>query len=354
MGASLLCVGFALAQKPQVMQGKRKAGYASRKVHHPSMFQGGQRRQNYYEGWYYKCVSADGETAFALIPGVALDENGEHSHAFVQKIDGKTGEAAYFEFPIGQFSYSQRSFEARIGDNYFSEDSVHVALQEGNTRFAADLKFSNLHPWPIRPFSPGIMGWYRFVPKMETCHGLVSLHHTIHGMVNDGGKSIRMDGGRGYIEKDWGSSFPSSYVWMQSNGFAQDSASFMCSVATIPYLGKYFRGFLGFAFVNGKLYKFATYTHAKLEQLQISENEVRFTIREKRFTLEIHALRRLSGVLMAPQSGHMARRISESVDAEIEMRLLDRNGLVLFEGKGKNAGLEIVGDRAQLLEKEGK
>ncbi|MCK7537696.1 MAG: tocopherol cyclase family protein [Marinilabiliales bacterium] len=32
-------------------------------------------------------------------------------------------------------------------------------------------------------------------------------------------KMADFSGGRGYIEKDWGHSFPSAYVWMQSNHF---------------------------------------------------------------------------------------------------------------------------------------
>jgi hypothetical protein len=40
----------------------------------------------------------------------------------------------------------------------------------------------------------------------------------------------------------------------------------------------------------------------------------------------------------------MERRISESIDARIRVRLEDAGGRVLFEGSGANAGLEIAGD----------
>ncbi|HEX2899827.1 MAG TPA: tocopherol cyclase family protein, partial [Bacteroidia bacterium] len=142
-----------------------------------------------------------------------------------------------------------------------------------------------------------------------------------------------------------------SYVWMQSNSFDSDSASFMCSIATIPYMGKYFRGFLGFFWLNGQLFRFATYTHAKLEAVTIGENEVHFVVKERKFRIEVTAKRESSGILKAPQAGQMERRISESVNAEIQLRVTDRAGKLIFKGIGKAAGLEIVGNKAELTEK---
>ena len=337
--------------KPQITAGEQKAGYRCAKIWKPAIFQGGHKRHGYYEGWYFKCVSEDGKSSFALIPGIALGEKGKASHAFIQYINGQTAETQWYEFPASEFSYSQKRFEVRIGENIFSDARIYVRVGEAERRLEADLQLSHTNPWPVRAFSPGIMGPFRFVPGMETCHGLVSMDHLVEGNISFGDESLQLKGGSGYIEKDWGSSFPRSYIWMQSNGFATDETSFMCSIATIPYLGKYFTGFLGFFWRNGQRYPFATYTHAKLEDLIISENSVGLRIRERKFVLEINASRQKSGELKAPQAGQMERRISESVDAEIQIRLLDRHGKLLFEGIGKNAGLEIVGDAQELIKK---
>lgn len=339
--------------KPQITAGERKAGYRFSKIWKPDIFQGGHKRHGYYEGWYFKCVSEDGKSSFALIPGIALGEKGKPSHAFIQYINGQTAATQWYEFPASEFSYSQKRFEVRIGENTFSDSRIHVRAGEGETRLEADLQLSFTNPWPVRAFSPGIMGPYRFVPGMETCHGLVSMDHFVDGRISLGDDSWSLRSGSGYIEKDWGSSFPRSYIWMQSNGFQEGETSFMCSIATIPYLGKYFTGFLGFFWWNGQRYPFATYTHAKLEDLAIAENTVTLRIRERKFVLEINASRQKSGELKAPQAGQMERRISESVDAEIQIRLLDRHGMLLFEGIGKNAGLEIVGNAQELIKKKG-
>ena len=48
------------------------------------------------------------------------------------------------------------------------------------------------------------MGWYRFVPFMECFHGVVSLNHELEGDFLIENQVFSFDGGKGYIEKDWG------------------------------------------------------------------------------------------------------------------------------------------------------
>ncbi|MPN29068.1 hypothetical protein SDC9_176516 [bioreactor metagenome] len=80
----------------------------------------------------------------------------------------------------------------------------------------------------------GIMGWYRFVPFMECYHGVVSLTHNLNGKIYINNEVHNFKDGKGYIEKDWGSSMPSAWIWMQSNHFNENNSSFMLSIANIP------------------------------------------------------------------------------------------------------------------------
>lgn len=47
------------------------------------------------------------------------------------------------------------------------------------------------------------------------------------GSITINNKNIAFDNGVGYIEKDWGSSFPKSYIWCQGNNFENSNTSFM-------------------------------------------------------------------------------------------------------------------------------
>ena len=60
--------------------------------------------------------------------------------------------------------------------------------------------------------------------------------------------------------------------------------------------------------------------------------------------LRLHAERSHEGTLLAPVDGAMERRIAESIDARIGVRLEDRGRRCCSKGAGGNAGLEIVGD----------
>jgi len=101
------------------------------------------------------------------------------------------------------------------------------------------------------------MGAFAYVPKMECNHGILSMHHTINGQVlfhKEASSEIDFTKGRGYMEKDWGTSFPSSYLWVQANHFEDPDTAFMISVAHIPFGLFSFTGVIANLHYKGKEY----------------------------------------------------------------------------------------------------
>jgi hypothetical protein len=163
------------------------------------------------------------------------------------------------------------------------------------------------------------------------------------------GKVIDFDGGRGYIEKDWGHSFPEGYIWMQSNHFKNEGVSIKCSVAKIPWLWSSFVGFIAGALIDGKLYRFTTYNSTKLKLCKVSAEVVLIRLENKKHRLEITAHRAVATELAAPIGGFMDARIEESMNARIEVVLTDKKtNSILFADTGRNAGLEVAGNYKQL------
>ncbi len=327
----------------------RSMGYDFRKLFHPSWFQGNREKEKYFEGWYFKNVDAAETCIWSFIPGVSLVKG--DTHAFVQAINGQSGETLYFRFPAEEFMFSSDGFEVRIADNYFSASRIILRLNDGNNTFDGELHFHDTVTYPVKISRPGIMGWYRYVPFMECYHGVVSLDHGIVGSLIYNGKKLLFDGGRGYIEKDWGSSMPRSWIWMQTNHFDRPGTSFMLSVARIPWIGKTFTGFLGFFLYNGEVISFATYTGARITDLSFTDSEVNLLIKAGKYVLKIgarkahHENRKPGrGGLKAPVFGNMERTIHESIDATIQVSVLDRSGNELFAGTGRNSGFEMVDD----------
>ena len=325
--------------------------YWLHRIWHPAVYQGGGVSRRYFEGWYYKQVDAEGSRSLAIIPGVSFSADGAASHAFVQVVVAG-GEAHYFDYPVEQFRWDARDpYRVIIGSSTFDRRGISLDLVGGGHAVAGALHFGPWTPWPVTALSPGIMGWYRFVPRMETYHGVLSMDHSVTGSVTIEGEEICFDGGRGYTEKDWGRSFPSSWIWAQSNDFAARGTSVTLSVAKVPWMTGAFVGNLAGLLLQGELHRFTTYTGAKLKAIETGANEAHVVIGDSREELEIHVHGSETVVLKAPVLGAMEGRDAESLGGTLDVTLRSvRAGRpqVVFEGTGRQAGIEVMNDRDEL------
>lgn len=316
----------------------------------PEAYHGGRRTRQHFEGWYVKLVSADRRERLAVIPGVFLAEEDDGPHeAFVQVLDGASGKSWYVGYPLSAFHASSDSFDVRIGPNRFTADGCVLDLPE--PRLTGSVTYASaLDPWPVTPTAPGAMGWYSFVPFMECYHGVVSFGHDLDGQVELDGRPLDFTGGRGYIEKDWGRAFPSGYVWLHSNHFNDPSVSFMGSLALVPWVRGKFRGILVGLRHGDEFHRFATYTGARTKAIGIDDARVRWSVANRDgFRLDISALRVDGALLHAPVRTEMHKRVEETLDARIHLKLTSPSGDVLLDDEGGVGGLEVHGDIARLL-----
>ena len=336
-----------------------------RTLWNPGAYQGKGRRGVYFEGWYFKLVDRLGEERWALIPGIFRHPDPDRAHAFLQVLDGKTSRVVYHRYPIKDFQASSNTFNLRVGKSRFHAGGCRLDVDGQGQRISGEVRFGKLHPWPVRPLSPGVMGPYAFVPLMQTYHGVLSLDHTLEGSLTFDGRTVDFTDGRGYLEKDWGSTFPRAYVWMQTNHFQQQGVSLTASVATIPWLRSWFRGFLVGLLVDGELYRFTTYLGSSIRSLKVTDADLEFIIQGSSrsapgpsypgYLLTIHAIRRDGGTLSAPEMDGMTPRILESLTAEIQVHLqaIDPAGQpqkTLYQGTGSCAGLEVAGSVEEITE----
>jgi len=313
------------------------------KVWHQEAFQGTHRKKGYFEGWYLKLIDAARTSVFALIPGVSIGRTKEESHAFIQLINAVTGKTEYFRFDYDAFSADQKTFDVRIGGNHFWDGGIDVDLQNETTSLKASLRFENIEKYPTSLLHPGIMGPFSFVPGMECYHGIVNIRHTIVGNMTYNGAQLEMTGGEGYIEKDWGKSFPQSWLWMQANHFANPKSSFMFSIARIPWLGTSFTGLISFLRTDQGLFRFATYNGSKVQSLKMDGDQIKATLKSPTHSLSFTATYARGGILKAPKNGMMLREIEESITAEISLELYDHRGNMVYQDASNRAGMEIAG-----------
>lgn len=306
----------------------------------PERFQGWGRTRVYFEGWYFKLVDAEKKHPIAIIPGIAFDQEGQ-GHAFIQVLDGKNKSSSYHRFSHAAFKPAKNSFHISINKNSFSGHHLSVNLED----CSGTLQFVNNITWPKSFYSPGIMGPFGFVPFMECYHGIVSMDHEIKGQITlANNERVDYAGGRGYIEKDWGRSFPSAYIWLQCNHFSQSGTSLKCSIAKIPWLRSSFIGFIAGFYYNKKLLRFTTYNQSNLQRCFADLNIVEIILQNPDYILEITIKRDQPTALASPILGLMDGRIEETMNGVVSLRLKHRkNGNVLLEEEGHAVGLEVAG-----------
>lgn len=321
-------------------------------IQNPILFQGRNKHDAYFEGWYFKQVSEDLKTIISIIPGVSLDKR--DPHCFIQLIANRSSGGAEnpplmtesFRFPLEAFKYRDEPFSIQIGENTFSKDGLCVSLEGKEIRIKGQINFGPFREINTTVINPNIMGFFAYIPKMECNHGIVSMTHWLKGALDLNEEIISFDHGKGYIEKDWGISFPKSYLWLHSNNFQGSDASFMCSVANIPFLGGSFKGIICNLCLGDKEYRFATYNGTRLELTDFSNSHTKLILRRKNLVLKMEARMELGGLLNSPHLGSMSHQIKEGIFGEVDITLENSHGDIIFHGISSQCGIELMPEGA--------
>jgi len=101
--------------------------------------------------------------------------------------------------------------------------------------------------------------------------------------------------------------------------------------------------------LDGRLYRFATHTGARTQHLMLQDEQVDWVVSDRDLRLEMQVVQAGGGLIYGPTHHSMGRRVDETLDASVHVRLSERSGRLLFEGQGRHAGLEINGDVQRLL-----
>ena len=317
------------------------------RLYNPQVFQGNLRKKNYFEGWYFKQVTKDPARTFSFIPGISLVRNDPHS--FIQVMDGSRSFTDYIRYPLEEFRWERKDLYVKVGSSIFTNRGIILDIESERTIVKGKIDFSNIIRYPKTIFSPGIMGWYSFVPFMECNHGIVSVNHDLTGEISINNNVMKFDGGKGYIEKDWGVSFPEAWIWVQSNNFIEHDTSFMLSIAKIPWMGKFFIGLISFLYHKKHFYLFSTYNNSRFSVRGNDKDTLEIILTNRKSRLKVRVIKNSFCDLKAPVAGEMSRRIKESIDSEVHLQLFDRKGNQEYEGTGKSVGLEIIEEIFRLI-----
>lgn len=284
-------------------------------------------KKSFFEGWYFKHQYKNFNIAF--IPGINIDKNGV-KYSFIQVItDSKS---YYIKYDYKDFSISKDKLTIKIKDNIFSKKGIVVNIVNKDITIKGKLNYKD-----ITPIKYDIMGPFSLLPFMECNHGVISLHHKVMGKLSVNNEELIIEEGIGYIEKDWGCSFPKSYLWIQSNEFKEEKTSIMVSIADIPLSKFEFKGCIAVVFYKGKEYRLATYNGVKI----LFYNENGLTIKRGKYKLEIDIKENYPQKLLAPNGGEMIRTIYENISCKAKFKFYIKDTKV-FELESDNTSFEYV------------
>ena len=308
-------------------------------MRNPDLFQGEKylnKTKNYFEGWYFK--NSNNLETISFIPGINIDKN---KKAFIQVITNN--ESFFINYDITKFEFGINPFYIKIDNNIFSKEGISIDIKDINQNLVitGNIKYLNNININTNILSPNIMGPFSYVPFMECNHAILSMKNNATGIIKINNRKIEFNNDNGYIEKDWGCSFPKSYIWCQGNNFKNSNASFMLSIADIPFKLFNFRGIICVLIVENKEFKFTTYNNTKLLQYDIKKDFLNITLKKGPYFINIQSKKCLGQKLSAPVKGKMEKNIFESVSSVIDITL-KKNNTIIFSDTSNNCGLEIV------------
>jgi hypothetical protein len=254
---------------------------------------------NFFRGRYYK------------------HQNGKHS---LSVIIGETNTEKFVQVITNKEVFQYKSHKGCL----VSSQGIQLNYPE----IKGTIHYGRLHP-----LSTHIMGPFHFLP-MQCNHEVVSMKHALSGSLRVRGKAINFSDGNGYIEGDYGRSFPKNYLWIQCNDF-DDELSIMVSIAHIPFLGFHFTGCICAILYKGKEYRLSTYKGVKV-QLVTKEHII---LSQGHYYLDIHMKPTNEQPLRSPKKGQMVDVIHESISCQAHFHF--RKGKkTVFDANSMNCSYE--------------
>lgn len=269
-----------------------------------------QNNKPYFEGWYVR-IHTD-QLDFAVIFGIAI---ASQKNVFIQYLD--TYQSKVYHFPWSKLQLTKNPLSIQISKNKLTLNQLKLHLPEIKTI----LYFDQLTPLQNIFCCPTIMGPFAYFP-MQCFHSIISLHHYVHGYIKQHDTYQKIHG-VGYIEKDRGTSFPSRYIWFQSNQ-NPNSYCFFFSYAHIPFGLLSFQGCICVLMLE-KQYRFASYLGCRVK---VYKHEKKIVIKQYPYTLIIIFAYPQGHTLHSPKDGVMCDRVDETLQAQADITLFKKKQMI--------------------------
>lgn len=268
-----------------------------------------------FEGFYCKSAKSDGTTLVVICGYV---KSGQHSHAFIQ-VSTQDSETCYFEYPIDQLKVSDEEFNFSINGHCFSKEGISINEKD----CVINIKFEKFTAWKRSFFKPTVMGLLSYIPFVECKHDVTAPSLTISGKAQVGNNEVNFKNASGYIDKNWGASFPEKYFWGHVAGFSDSSISIQFAKGCPKWLLWKVPVYIGFLRIDGKTHTFSSVKSGKLTMINVGHREISLENSKYRIILKFNGGTALN--LKAPLNGKLDDEIVEHAGINTLVQIYEKS-----------------------------
>lgn len=306
-----------------------------------------KKKKNCFEGWYFR--EQGKELTIAFIPALHYDEEGRMTGSLQVVLPEKSWFFAY-DHPTNM--NLPDSLFVVLGKNVFTEACIHLDIDEPGLSIKGDIYFDRDYGTKFRVMGPLDLpivsslasrvlpcGHHIWAMEQElsgeleirACYGEIGLCNGKGDLRN--GKVFSFDGGKGYLEADYGETFPKSYFWSHCNWFEEKPLRITCAGVELP--GDR-RGCFACIDQDGYRVKLATYRGAKVEAFSPEG----FRIRQGKYVLEGWKMEGKPVTLQSPLGDAMSETTDEYLSCTVRYRLIHGED-VFFDEISQRAAYEF-------------
>jgi predicted transport protein len=214
-----------------------------------------------------------------------------------------------------------------MGTNKLSKDLIEIDTKDISIKL--NFKDNQL----IQSFKNS-MGYSYFVPNLPCYHSVLNASHVVSGEISYDGGQYSLVNEMGYLEKNWGTSFPENYFWLHAIDPENPQISLLFSRAEIKWLGKTFIRHVGHFRIDGmeidlrELRNISTITFDQNTEIQT----IRIESKSLKLYISINIGKNV--ILKGPTNGELSRDIIHHIDAVIDVKMIIENKIRQFKMVG--------------------
>ena len=196
--------------------------------------------KSYFEGWYFRVTLAAINQSFAFMYSIADPLGKESNSGGAVQILGIEEEYLSRTFPdVSQFRASPNSLELEHWRKIGNKETLNLppegyrATASSNQGCIYDPRSQQYCRWEykIRPLygwgnprlaQKATAGWLSYLPVFDPGWQILMAHGLATGWIEWRGRKYEFTDAPAYSEKNWGTSFPKKWYWINCNSFANE------------------------------------------------------------------------------------------------------------------------------------